>query len=218
MPAERGRLLAGQRVPKPDCPVFTGRGEAPAVGAPRQAKDRAAMTAQDRDVLTVGSVPDLNRLVLAAGSQPFPIGTPSHSENRSRVRLPPVGEQFLAVRRVPDSDGSIPAGGSESPPVRAPRNRPDRTLGTVHDPQPLSVGSVPEQNYAVSIRRGQTPAVRTPGHCQDAVVVHPKGEQIAMAQTVQVIPLPVAQIGPVFLRGGKQLADTGDAAGRSRRL
>src|SRR5580704_13819338 len=128
MPAERGRLLAGQRVPKPDCPVFTGRGEAPAVGAPRQAKDRAAMTAQDRDVFTIGSVPDLNRLVLAAGSQPFPIGAPCHSENRSRV--PPVRDHFLAVGRVPDSGGPIPVGGSQSRSVGAPSNRSDGALGT----------------------------------------------------------------------------------------
>ena len=67
-----------------------------------------------------GDVPELDRVVVAGGSEGAAVRAVGHAPDRGRV--PVEDAHFLAGGDVPESDRAIITGGSESAAVRAVRD------------------------------------------------------------------------------------------------
>src|SRR5262245_11071735 len=105
--------------------IAASRDQQPAIGAERQAADKAGVTAEAADQLSGVAVPDFHGAVLTRRGEPFSVGAERHGVDVSVVSL--EGLKRLAVLHVPDLDGVRRTPGRQPSAVQAEGHTQTRT-------------------------------------------------------------------------------------------
>ena len=163
--AEREGFARRVRVPEPDGPVRSARGQPP-VGPERHAADLDRTLAQGQDPPAGRQVPDLHAAAGAGRQQPA-----VRAERQASAADPFKCADLPPVRRVPQQHCSFLAGGSQASPVGAERHRVDPMAVAAELPDFLSGRGVPEPDHPVVATRGEVSAVGAERHRVDPTAV-----------------------------------------------
>src|SRR5262249_55542040 len=118
----------------------------------------------------------------------------------------------------PYSNRSIVASGREPLAVGTPRHGEDQAAVTPQPERLALSGSVPNAERAPRTPGSDIPSVRAPGCLEYAFWVTSQCDEVAVAQAVQVVPLPAAEIGLSSLPIEEPLAHACQASGQDHRL
>src|SRR5262245_31331238 len=123
--ADSSFLVQSRQVPDLDRMIAASRDQAPAIGAECHTGDKAGVTAEAAEQLSVVAVPDFHGAVLPRRGDAFSVGAERHGVDVSVVSL--EGVKRLAVLHVPDLDGVRLTSGRQPPAVRAEGHTQTRT-------------------------------------------------------------------------------------------
>src|SRR6266446_1050321 len=138
------------------------RGDAFAIGRPREGSDTIRMLIIGENTSAHGQVPHLYRLIITGGSKELSVGRPGHGVDRKGA-MTSMGENALAADGVPHLHRAVCAGRGETFSIRGPGHAKHSVAMTPAGEQVLPGGGIPHLHRLIITRRGDTSAIGRPG-------------------------------------------------------
>src|SRR5262249_9546669 len=161
------------RVPDPQRPIKTTRGDARAVRAPRHARDLERMAFEGEGLLALVQVPNPQRPLEARRGDARAVRAPRHAPDLERMASQPEGPPpscpaptaseraaLPACFGIPEPQRPVNAAEGDARAVRAPRQVGDGARAPLETVELPARFRIPEPQRPVKGRRGDARAVR----------------------------------------------------------